>query len=120
MSNKVDIRLPLVSNYNGTMVNVSFQEIIEQEKTVNFYAPVFKNIEYKLASPINDYITEFTKHLLDEQKSPVFACNCILNYLYSELEGKKTGAITGPVTFGEIAYQLLNQTLTYLNINEIS
>lgn len=35
------------------------------------------------------------------------------------LEGKKTGDVTGPVTFGEIAYQLLNQTLVYLNIIDI-
>ena len=47
-----------------------------------------------------------------------FSCNCILNYLYSELEGKKTGGITGPITFGEIAYQLLNQTMVYLTIED--
>lgn len=45
-----------------------------------------------------------------------FACNCILNYLYSELEGKKVPTMLGPMTFGEIAYQLLNQTLVYLTI----
>ena len=33
-----------------------------------------------------------------------------------KLEGKKTGAFTGPITFGEIAYQLLNQTLVYLEV----
>jgi hypothetical protein len=37
-----------------------------------------------------------------------------LNYLYANLEGKKTGHIVGPMTFGEIAYMLLNQTLVYL------
>lgn len=48
--------------------------------------------------------------------APVFACNCILNFLYSELEGKSTGAITGPITFGEIADQLMNQTLVYVQL----
>ena len=48
----------------------------------------------------------------------VFSCNCILNYLYSELEGKKTGSFVGPITFGEVAYQLLNQTLVYLKIED--
>lgn len=45
------------------------------------------------------------------------SCNCILNYLYGELEGKTTGSFTGPATFGEIAYVLLNQTLVKLDIH---
>ena len=49
----------------------------------------------------------------------VFSCNCVLNYLFSNLENKKTGAFVGPVTFGEIAYQLLNQTLVYLEVKDI-
>ena len=48
-----------------------------------------------------------------------FSCNCILNYLYSELEGKQTGPITGPITFGEVAYQLLNQTMVYLVFHDV-
>ena len=50
---------------------------------------------------------------------PVFACNCILNYLYGKLEGKKTGHLTGPFTFGEIAHQLLNQTLVRLCVYDV-
>ena len=42
----------------------------------------------------------------------------MLNYLYAELEGKKTGSIVGPITFGEIAYVLLNQTLVHLLIEQ--
>jgi hypothetical protein len=34
------------------------------------------------------------------------------------LEGKKTGGVTGPITFGEIAYQLLNQTLAYISVKD--
>jgi hypothetical protein len=49
----------------------------------------------------------------------IFSCNCILNYLYSGLKGKKTAGITGPATFGEIAYQLLNQTMVYLRIIDL-
>ena len=45
-----------------------------------------------------------------------FSCNCILNFLFGELEGQSIGALQGPVTFGEIGYQLLNQTLVVLRI----
>jgi hypothetical protein len=48
----------------------------------------------------------------------VLSCNCILNFLCGELEGKDLGAFYGPITLGEIAYQLLTQTLVYLQIVE--
>jgi hypothetical protein len=35
-----------------------------------------------------------------------------------DLEGQRTANITGPFTFGEIAYQLLNQTLVYLSVED--
>lgn len=119
LSNNIDIKLPLVANYYGAMINVSFQEIKKDEKTVNLYAPVFKGVEYKIAIPVSDYVADFQKALSAGSINPVFSCNCILNFLYSELEGKKTGNVLGPITFGEVAYQLLNQTLTYLEIKDV-
>jgi hypothetical protein len=57
---------------------------------------------------------------MDHHRDPaVFSCNCILNYLYAELEGKRTGAITGPITYGEIANLLLSQTLVRLLVNDV-
>jgi hypothetical protein len=117
--NNIDIKLPLVANYSGAMINISFQAVNEAEKKVDFYAPVFKGVDYRLASKVGDYVTEFIKKMpTADVNSIFFSCNCILNYLYSELEGKSTGGITGPITFGEIAYQLLNQTLAYVTIKD--
>ena len=115
VENKIDTRLPLVANYCGAMINVSFQGVHEVEGLVDLYAPVFKDVEYKIADPVANYIEGFKK-ALPKDASPVFACNCILNFLYSELEGQVVEKMCGPVTFGEIAYQLLNQTLVYLEI----
>lgn len=112
---RVDTRLPLVANYCGAMVNVSIQNVAPEQGKVTLYAPVFHGIEYRVAAPIDDYVARFAAEL-PRGAAPMFACNCILNFLYSELEGKSTGAITGPITFGEIAYQLLNQTLVYVEI----
>ncbi len=113
--NNIDTRLPLVADYSGALINTSFQQVNEQEKSVLFYAPLRKGVKYKLAKPVQDYQTEFKKMVPDNIEI-ISSCNCILNYLYSELEGKKTGQITGPFTFGEIAYVLVNQTLVYLKI----
>lgn len=113
-----DTRLPLVADYFGAMINVSFQAVPDDGGPVTLYAPVFSGIEYKVAAPVGDYVAEFGSHLPAGTLAPAFSCNCILNYLYSELEGRRTGDLVGPITFGEIAYQLLNQTLVYLTIHE--
>lgn len=119
MEKGLDIRLPLVADYLGVMVNVSFQKVDEEKSEVHFYAPVFEGQKYRHAEAVKNYVDEFIKQMPKDKENILFSCNCILNYLYSELEGKKTGGIVGPITFGEVAYQLLNQTLAYLIIDEI-
>ena len=114
-TNNIDTRLPLVADYNGINVNVSILNVASDN--VTFYAPVFEDMPYQFASPISDYVTEFDKAISAESsENSAFSCNCILNFLYSELEGKKTGTLTGPIVFGEVAYQLLNQTLVYMTL----
>ncbi|MFP5222521.1 MAG: DUF6976 family protein [Acidobacteriota bacterium] len=118
--NGLDTKLPLVADYNGVMANTSFQNVDDITEEVTFYAPVFKGVVYKHATPVEDYETAFKAHLDTKNKIDgnglLFSCNCILNYIYSGLEGKSTDPFTGPVTFGEIASQLLNQTLVFLEI----
>lgn len=117
--NQLDTKLPLVADYYGALVNISFQSV-DPGGEVKFYAPVFAGIRYKHAKPISNYATLFDAQLHKNQLSGehvVFSCNCILNYLYSGLEGHKTDPFVGPITFGEVAYQLLNQTLVYLEVH---
>lgn len=116
-NNQIDTQLPMVADFSGAMVNVSFQSVDTEKNIVHLYAPVFKNMVYKIAAPVGDYSTAFDQALKAlSERQLLFSCNCILNYLYGSLEGKKTGNATGPVTFGEVAYQLLNQTLVYVEI----
>jgi hypothetical protein len=114
---KIDTRIPLTANYSGSILNVSVQSIDGEAGQVHFYAPVFAGIEYRFASPVGDYAKAFAEAIPHEEKA-LFACNCILNYLYGQLEGHHTGGVTGPITFGEIAHQLLNQTLVQLRIHK--
>lgn len=118
----LDTRLPIVADYYGALVSISFQCINEAEDMVHFYAPVFSGIEYKHARPVADYVAAFDaqagKVVGLDTDDVAFSCNCVLNYLFSNLENKRTGAFVGPVTFGEIAYQLMNQTLVYLEIKD--
>ncbi|MGO9287780.1 MAG: DUF6976 family protein [Polyangia bacterium] len=79
------------------------------------HAPVFQGMEYRPAKPLDDYVRRFPERLSAEHNGEIaFSCNCIFNYLHSKLGGKRTGAFLGPITFGEVAYQLVNQTLAYL------
>jgi len=108
-----DASLPLVADYAGTNVNVSIKAIDDARGKVSFYAPVFPGVEYHLAAPVANYAETFAR-LVPLHARPLLSCNCILNYLYGELEGRRTSPFVGPITFGEIAHQLVNQTLVYL------
>ncbi|MCL2182508.1 MAG: hypothetical protein FWB85_03445 [Chitinispirillia bacterium] len=113
--NGIDTKLPLVGDYSGNGVNISFKSTYDG--VVNFYAPVFSGIKYRIAKPISNYAEEFNSHLSDfRDTDAVFSCNCILNFLYGELDGKSIERFNGPITFGEIAYQLVNQTLVYVSV----
>jgi len=88
-------------------------------RAVRFYAPVFADVVYHHARPVDDYVNAFVSACptgLGERLA--FSCNCILNYVHSSLEGRRTGDVVGPMTFGEIAYQLLNQTLVYVTVSD--
>ena len=111
----LDTQMPLVADYNGVYINTSIKAV--ENGKVGLYAPVFKGIGYRFATRVSDYAEEF-KNRIDAAGAgnPIFSCNCILNYLYGNLEGKTTPPYAGPVSFGEVAYQLLNQTLVYCEI----
>ncbi|MCR5486753.1 MAG: hypothetical protein K6F35_04390 [Lachnospiraceae bacterium] len=112
----VDTQMPLVADHNGVYINTSIKAI--ENGRVELYAPVFRGIEYRFATRVTDYAEEFRRRIQGASAvSPVFSCNCILNYLFGNLEGRKTPPYAGPVTFGEVAYQLLNQTLVYCEIS---
>jgi hypothetical protein len=114
--NGIDTRLPLVANYVGAMVNVSIQDVDVAKGRVQFYAPVVAGETYRIARPIADYASAYGKGLgANGNAAAMLSCNCILNFLYASLEGRTTGGFVGPVTFGEVAYILLNQTLVRLS-----
>jgi hypothetical protein len=115
---KLDLKLPLVGDRSGELINVSFQALDEASRSVKFYAPVLEDLEYRQAAPIGDYRAAFAERVNSLHISPAFSCNCILNYLYGNLEGEQDIPIGGPATFGEIAYVLLNQTMVYLIVQD--
>jgi hypothetical protein len=113
--NKIDTKLPIVGDYSGNGVNISFKSI--EDDIVNFYAPVFHGIKYRIARPVSDYVSLFNRKISEHtDDTSAFSCNCILNFLYGDLEHNKIEAFAGPITFGEIAYQLVNQTLVYVTV----
>ena len=114
--NSIDTMYPLVGDYSGANVNVSFKSA--GNGIVNFYAPVFPGIKYTIARLCADYPQDFANEIMSvSDENTVFSCNCILNFLFAELEGKNLNAFFGPITFGEIAYQLVNQTLVYVKVS---
>lgn len=115
--NLIDTELPLIGQVDGTYINTSIRKLNDDTRRVEFYAPVFAGIDYRMAKPVPDYIAAFAQNLPRITEDEVFFnCNCILNYIYGGLEKKVLQGFTGPMTFGEVVYQLQNQTMAYLVI----
>jgi hypothetical protein len=114
--NNIEHRLPLMSEHHNMSVNVSIKDIDYDFNIVSFYAPVFKERKYRFSKHIDNYAQLFEIETKQLNINTEISFNCIHNYLYGELENKKINNITGPFTFGEIAYHLLNQTLVSLKI----
>ncbi|HOG20579.1 MAG TPA: hypothetical protein PKW37_09085, partial [Salinivirgaceae bacterium] len=116
---KSDERLPIVANYSGAHINTG---IVWDKVTKNaiLFAPVFPNVNYRIAQSSNiNYEREFEKRIAASGKQNIiFSCNRLMNYFTFRLEGKKLKGVSGPVTFGEIAYHLLNQTFVYLVVED--
>jgi hypothetical protein len=113
---RIDTRLPLISSYYGAMINLSFEKLDDDNKEVVFYSPVDPNREYCVSKSVADYAEAFRRMSPPSVSNALFSCNCILNYRHGNLEGEKVGGLFGPITFGEIAYRLLNQTLVYVTL----
>lgn len=110
----LDLSLPLVADRCGERINISFQKIDHNSETVKFYAPILKDEVYRQATIIQDYRSALVDAIDNINVTPFFTCNCILNYIHGKLEGPQKLPMTGPATFGEIAYILLNQTMVYV------
>lgn len=120
-ANNIDISYPLVCDYVGATINVSFQRLDDEKKEVIFYAPLFKGKKYTTSKKFKSYTEMFAEKVKDvfkKETNIVYNCNCILNYLHGDLDMYSIG-FSGATTFGEVAYHLLNQTFIYLTIDEL-
>jgi hypothetical protein len=113
-----DVRVPLVANYNGTKCNVDIYTLDIPSNKITFFAPVFEGVKYRFAKPMENYLEGFLSALPKDIGPTVFCCNCTHNFLYGKLQGRRLGSLEGPMTFGEIAYQLLNRTLVYVTVSK--
>lgn len=117
---ELDTRLPLVSDYYGTMISTAFRERPGVDGEVRFYNAVFDFLTYRHSIPVTSYQTHFQQKIsYGPGTQSLFSCNCILNQLYAGLDGTQVEGVHGPATFGEIAYQTLNQTVVYLRLIDL-
>lgn len=102
----LDPRLPLVTNVAGTLTNVAIRSVDPDKGAVSFYAPVVAGAVYHWANPLPD------TPAIAAAPATVSGCGDVSLH---RLTGG-TGAFTGPLSFGQIAYILLTQTVVTLDI----
>lgn len=111
--------LPLVADYTGARINVGMIRD-DKNRRMLFAAPVFRDVDYRLAKPVEDsYTKRFFEDLSKEDSRKLFySYSCLYNYFNFELEAKPLPGFVGVFTYGEIAYHLLNVTFVYLVIED--
>ena len=110
-------RQKLVQNQCGALINRESVSINSLKKEVQFYAPVVAGEKYRLGRKRENYIDGFNKKL--NTKNNVLLClSCIMYYLHGDFEGKKF-SYNCIITYGEIAYQLLNKTVVTVEVEKI-
>lgn len=113
-----DLYLPFVADYSGAMINVAIM-LDNENKKVNWFAPAFKNTEYRTARHVKtDYIQYLTDKVAHESSELEYSYSCLYNYFNFALEKKPVPGLVGTFTFGEIGYQLLNVSFVYLVIED--
>lgn len=117
LEHDINRTLPLVANYAGVPINIDIQEVNEENKTMSFFGPLNAAHEYRVAEFVEDRYQIFCDKLPKEKTNILCSCNCISSYLNIGMEGKHSGGIVGPFTFGEIAYVLVNQTMVTLSVH---
>jgi len=117
-NNLNQLSIPLISDCNGALINRDIKVIDKEKGIVSFFAPLYSDEKYRLAKKIDNYYQVFQEKINVDNKKTAYSCLCVSYYNLANLETKKLN-INGPFTFGEIAYQILNQTAVYLLIDEI-
>ena len=110
--------LPIIADYNGALINRDIKVIDKEKKEVAFFSPVFHDEIYYLANIIDNYHKLFGEKLKTQGLNIPYSCICVSYYSLGNLEHKKIEA-EGVFAFGEIAFQLLNQTLVFLEIDDV-
>ncbi len=114
---RIDMRLPLVTDQDGALLNIGLLPGAEPGGALSLLAPVSPELTYRFAETVRDYADEFGAALAAlDYGSAANACVCVLNYLHAGLEHARGLDFTAPVTFGQIAYTVLNQTFVCLEI----
>ena len=76
-----------VRTFGGAHINASIQSVDGAAGKVVLYAPVFTGVDYHFAKPVADYGARFRERLAGYRTDGVsFSCNCILNFLFGELD----------------------------------
>ncbi len=116
----IDPSLPLIADQEGALLNVSILKNDPLDGTVSVFAPVNPSLTYRFAEAVLDYQEEFIHAAaeLGPVEEMVFFSVGVLNLQYAALAEKHGLSLSAPVSFGEIAYTVLNQTLTCLSINQ--
>ena len=107
----------LVFDMHGAYINREILNIDANKKQVTFYAPVMDGDIYRIGKKNENYLDGYNR-VVKDRKNVLFTLSCIVYFTQGGFDGQPICA-NGIITFGEIAYQLLNKTVVTLEVGNL-
>ncbi|WP_234729863.1 DUF6976 family protein [Acidocella facilis] len=115
-----DPGLPLIADRDGALVNNTILNLGAAQEAVEFLCPLDPGLMYRFAEPLPAYEAAFARAARDlDLAGAVLSALCIGSLRHLTAEMRRHLPAVAPVTFGQIGYTVLTQTLTCLNIHRL-
>jgi hypothetical protein len=102
----INFQYPLIVNLAGINICVTFNYDASQLTTMT---ALFKGVNYHFSEP--------DTQVWEIPQDRIYALCCL--YYIINPDPEKLSQMTGPVTYGEIAYQMVTQSVVYLTIGDL-
>lgn len=117
---ELDPALPLISDRDGALLTNAITASDTEAGTLCFLNPIDPALSYRFAEPIDDFPAAFAKAAQGVDLPGALLCSiCIANLPRLDASIRPLLPAFAPITFGQIGYTVLTQTISCLNLSRL-
>ncbi len=119
-SGEIDPTLPLAADRDGALLNNSIIASDPKAGTVTFLNPIDPSLTYRFAEPVHVFKEAFVRAARGiDLPGATLSSVCVASLRHLDDEIRPMLPAIAPVTFGQIGYTVLSQTITCLSLSRL-